>query len=446
MGPNYKKPVEDLPAAADNQNEIAPFIKHNWWEMFQDPVLNSLVQETLAGNKDIQIALARVEEAQAQFKITRADSMPSLNMGFQGTYGTASNDGVIIEQPVQLYTTAPVISYELDIWGKQRRLNQSAKARYFSTKAAKDLTELIVTANVVNAYFLLLTLDAQLEIVKDTLESYGQIVKVYRDRYKAGYIEELDLRRVEADMQSVEVSKIDLERQISQAQSALAVLAGKTPREIVEQQMQRGKKLEEVYLIPNIPEGIPSKVLEKRADVLQAEEQLISANAQIGAARASYFPQISLTGEAGYVSNSLTNLMDAGIWSLAGNLVQPLFEGGKIKAMNKQAEAAYKEALAVYEQTVENAFKDVYDSLNANKMYREIYVAADLQAKAMNRSYKIAADQFKAGLIDTINLLDVKNSYLQAQTALVSARYNQLTAVVNLSKALGGGWNEKDVK
>ncbi|MCL2485600.1 MAG: efflux transporter outer membrane subunit [Endomicrobia bacterium] len=440
MGPNYKKPAMDLPAESNNQTDINPFIKPDWWTMFQDPVLNSLVAEALENNKDLQIALANVEQAQAQFKITKADVMPAANLNLQTTYGTVTPGGAVLSAPVHTYIAEPTISWELDIWGKQRRLNESAKAQYFATTAAKDLTRLALTANVVNAYFLLLTLDAQLNIAKTTVDADNETVRVYRNRYKAGFASELDLRRIEADLESVKASAKDLERQVSEAQSALAVLTGRTPREIVEAKIPRGKKLNEIILIPNIPEGIPSNVLQKRPDVLEAEEQLISANAQIGTAKASYFPNISLTAGAGYASESLSNLFDTGIWSLAGGIVQPLFEGGKIKAQNKKAQAAYKGALASYEKTVENAFKDVYDSLNANRITREVYAAVLRQTQDMQRSYDITKDQYNAGLIDTINLLDVKRNLLQAQMSLASARYSELAAVVSLSKALGGGW------
>ena len=446
MGPDYKKPASEMPAVPADQKQsdadISPYIKADWWTMFQDPELNSLVGEALENNKDLQIALARVLEAQAQFNITGADLWPQVNVDLQASRGNVLGTSVQ-PAPVNAFVAEPTISWEIDLWGKQRRLKESDKAQYFATTAAKDLTRLALTANVVNAYFLILTLDDQLSAAQDMAAADNDIVRVYKDRYNAGLLSMLDLSRVEADAASVEASEKDLERQVLEAQSALAVLVGRTPKEIVEGQIKRGKKLEEIILIPNIPAGIPSSVLEKRPDVLQAEEQLISANAQIGAARASYFPNISLTALFGYVSNSLESLFDNGVWSLAGGLVQPLFEGGKIKAQNKKAEAAYQESLAAYEKAVQSAFKDVYDSLNANRITREVYDSTLQQTQALQKSFDITQDQYNAGYIDTINLLDVKRSLLQAQMSLAQARYNELAAIVSLSKALGGGWNEQ---
>jgi len=437
-----------MPEASENQGDISPFTNSQWWTMFGDDVLNSLVKETLENNKDLQSAMAKVEEARAQLRISRADLMPSIGAGIQGSWGTVTSNGVLIEDPVQSYITGLSASWELDLWGKQRSLTKAAKAQFFVTKAARDLVRLTLEANVVNAYFLVLTLDEQLAAAKSMLDDDEETVKIYKDRYEAGLIAEIDLRRIEADMESVRATYQGLQRQLLEAQSALAVIAGRSPKEIVSGNIQRGKPLDQIILIPEIPEGIPSGILAKRPDVLQAEESLIAANAQIGAARASYFPSISLTGEAGYASDTLTNLITGvgGVWNLAANLMQPIFEGGKIRAQNKAAKAVYKEQLAAYQLIVQNAFKDVYDSLNANKINREVFDSTNKETQDMERSFEIAADQYKAGLIDTINLLDVKRTLLQARMNLASARYGQLTAAVSLSKALGGGWNEQDFK
>ncbi|MCL2888337.1 MAG: efflux transporter outer membrane subunit [Elusimicrobia bacterium] len=443
LGPDYKKPALDLPKNQP-QDGAEIFARPKWWEMFNDNVLNSLVEEGVQNNKDLAAALARVEEAKAQVKITNSALFPSLDFGAQAYYGTVVINNENVTSPVQEYTAAPALSYELDLWGKNRRLSEAAKAEYFSTRAAKDLTYLVLTASVVKTYFLILTLDAQIEIADDTVTADEETVKIYVERYSAGTVSNLDLQRVTADMESVRAAQINLWQQLSEAQTSLAVLLGRTPREIVERQIERGGTLDAQNLAPDVPAGIPSDILQKRPDVAEAEQQLIAANARIGAAKADYFPNISLTGQAGYISGSLTDFVNGsnGIWNIAAGLAQPLFEGGKIRAENKAAKAAYDEALANYEHTVQNAFKDVYDAVNANSYSREIYEAALKQQNAMQTSYDISNDQFAAGLIDTINLLDVKRNLLSARLSLVNARYNELASAVNLSQALGGGWGE----
>ena len=436
LGPTYKRPDMDLPAGAPGDT-FGIFTTAKWWDVFQDPVLDALETEGLAYNQDLQAAIARVDEARADLGLASAEQMPSISAGVQsGREGNNLGSG-------ESQSTAGVsASFELDLWGKYRRLKQSARARLLATEAARDTVRLTLTADIANAYFALRMLDEQQDILQRTLEAREENVRVYQARYKAGYSTEVDLRRVQAEKDSVQAQLHQLSLQREQQETALAVLLGQSPREIIARNIPRGKTIDELYLVPDVPSDLPSDLLERRPDVRSAEEQLIAANANIGAARAAYFPSISLTGTAGFASNALSSLFTggAGVWNIAGNALAPIFEGGKIRAENKKAEAQYREQLANYTKTVQTAFKEAYDALAANRIDRDVYDSYNAQTQAMQRSYELTKKQEDAGLIGVTDLLNVEENLLSAEMNLSSARKNELAAVVNLCKALGGGW------
>lgn len=440
MGPNYKQPELDLPEgqAADN---FSIFTNAKWWEVFQDPVLNQLEADALAYNKDLQAAVARVDQARAAVGIATADQLPSLSAAAEsGRAGNNLGSG-------ETQSTANVsVSFELDLWGKYRRLSEAARAKLLASEASRDTVRLTLTADVAKNYFALRMLDAQLLIARRTLDARKENVRIYTSRYKNGYSTEVDLKRMEANMASVQAQEQQLRLKIAQTETALSVLVGKSPREIIENNTPRGKTLSEITLVPEVPEGIPSDLLARRPDVRTAEGNLIAANANIGAARASYFPSIPLTASAGYASGALDNLFtgSSGVWAIGGQILAPIFEGGKIRAQNKQAEAAYREMLATYEKTVQGAFKEALDAIAANRINREIFDSYKQQTAAMQRSYDLTKKQEDAGLIGVTDLLDVEENLLSAEMNLASARNDELTAIVNLSKALGGGWNVQE--
>ena len=439
MGPNYKQPDIALPSGgADKQ--VSAFTANNWWGVFDDSVLDALEQQALAYNQDLRAAMARVDEARADVNIARADQMPSLSASIQsGRQGNNVGSG---QSTSQAEVSA---SFELDLWGKYRRLSQAARAKLLASEAARDTVRLTLTADVANQYFALRMLDRQLEILQRTLQAREENIRIYEARYKAGYCTEVDLRRVQAAKDSVQAQMQQLSLQREQTETALSVLLGQSPREMIAQSIPRGKTLRELNLVPDVPVDLPSDLLKRRPDVQTAEEQLIAANADIGAARAAYFPSISLTGAAGFASGALTSLFTggAGVWNIAGEALAPIFEGGKIRAQNKKAEAAYREQLANYTKTVETAFKEAYDALTANRINRDIFDSYLAQTQEMQRSYELTKKQEDAGLIGVTDLLDVEENLLSAEMNLSTARKNELSAVVNLCKALGGGWKRR---
>lgn len=441
MGPNYKRPELDLPAERQaDEAQFSVFQNYQWWEMFEDETLNRLEKEALLYNRDLRQAMARVDEARAAVGSAVADQLPTI--GLQGGSGRAGN---YYGSGQTVSSGTVVAAFELDLWGKYRRLSEAARAQLLSTMTGKDTVLLALTAQVANAYFTLRMLDAQLEIAERTLSTRQESVRIYTSRYKAGVIAEVDLRRVEADMYTVAASAKELELNVKTAETALAVLAGRSPRAIAEEGFEKNGHLRDVTVPPDVPAGLPSRFLANRPDVRSAEGQLIAANARIGAARAAYFPDIALTGAAGYASNALDQLFrgTSGLWAFAGQVTQPLFAGGKIISANKAAKAQYAQMLAAYEKTVQEAFKEALDALNANRINRESFDIRVKQTEALRRSYELSKKQEDAGLIGTMELLDVERNLLQAEMSLEAARQAELVGLVNLAKAFGGGWNEQ---
>lgn len=442
MGPNYKRPGADLPQGAD-ASQYSTFTQQNWWTMFDDDVLNQMEDTALKYNWDLQAAIARVDQARAEVTIAEANQLPTLSaVGTTGREGNATGSGESLSR------AGLAASFELDLWGKYRRMKESARSKLLATEAARDTVKLALTADVAKQYFTMLMLDHQIEIAQQTVTARQENVRIYQNRYDAGYATEVDLRRVQANLQGVKADEDNLRLQLSKTETALAVLLGKSPRAIVEEKMTRGKKLNEVTLVPDVPANLPSDLLERRPDVMSAEEQLIAANANIGVARASYFPDISLTAAAGYASNALTSLFTggSGVWSLGADLVSPIFNAGKITAENKKAEAQYREILANYQKTLQLAFKEALDAINSNQMYRQIYDSYLAQTNDMRRSYELTKKQEDAGLIGVTDLLSVEETLLSSEMNLSTARKNELDAVVDLAKALGGGWTSSDIK
>lgn len=440
MGPNYKRPDLELPQESENADDFSVFEKNQWWTMFEDDTLNALETEALTYNKDLQQAIARVDAARAAVGTAVSNQLPTI--GLQGGSGRAGND---YSSGQTLSTGAIVASFELDLWGKYRRLSEAARGDLLSTMAAKDTVLLSLTAEVASSYFTLRMLDAQLEIANRTLETRKESVRIYTSRYNAGYITEVDLRRVEADMYSVQATAKELELNVAKAETALAVLVGRSPRAIVEETISRDGHLRDITVIPDVPTNLPSNLLAKRPDVRSAEGQLIAANARIGAARAAYFPDISLTAAAGFASNQLNQLFrnPSGMWGFAGQVGQPIFAGGALVSQSKAAKARYAEMLAVYEKTVQTAFKETLDALNSNRINREMFDIRKKQTEALRRSYELTKKQEDAGLIGTMELLDVERNLLQSEMSLASARQSELLALINVAKALGGGWDER---
>lgn len=446
MGPDYIRPELMLPIASDNASHSAPFTAADWWKLFDDPTLDRIEQEALDYNRDLKIAMARVDEARALARIAFADRLPAAGIGGDAARGRWTKDGAPQGESRihESYDALGFASFELDLWGKYRRLDEAARAELIATEAGRDAVQLSLTADVAAMYFRLRTLQAQTRIARGQLATYDKTCEVYRKRYRAGYTQELDLRRIEADRLATAALLYQRENEESKAETALAMLLGRSPREIVQGFTEEGKKLEELQVSPRVPENIPSDLLSRRPDINRDEEMLIAANARIGAARAAFFPSITLTGQYGFVSTELQDLFTGGTnaWHIASGITQPIFEGGRLFAFEKAARAHQEQMLAQYEQTVQNAFRETRDALVAGTKTSQVLEASIERSRAMQRSFELSRRQHSRGYISIIDMLDIQRRSLQAELELSAARQGQLDSIIALCRSMGGGWQK----
>ncbi len=411
----------------------------DWSKVFQDQELQGLIRTALQNNYDVRIAAARVLEARAQLGITRADQFPSLSGG-----GNITSQRSVASGPLPAFqqTTGQLnvsASWNLDFWGRYRRATEAQRARLLAQEWAKQAVISSLVANVASGYFQLRELDLELEISKRTLASRSESLKLTAMRTEHGIDTMLDQRQAEQLVYTAAAQVPDLERQIEQQENALSILLGNDPGAI-----PRGMKLTEQPHAPEVPAGLPSALLERRPDVREGEQNLVAANAQIGVARAAYFPQISLTGSGGYQSSALTNLFTgpAGIWTFGGSLVQPIFEGGRLKSNVRLAEAQHQEMLLTYQQTIQGAFRDVSNALVAYRKNREFRIQEEKLTEAARDAAQLSEQRFNAGATDYLEVLTNETNYFSDELTLAQAQFNELQALVQLYQALGGGWQQ----
>jgi multidrug efflux system outer membrane protein len=460
VGPNYKRPSVNVPVtyrgaaadsaqATDKQSEPAkpkqagraPSAQslgdEKWWEVFQDPELQGLIRTALKNNYDVRIAAARVLQAQAQLGITRADQLPSLSAGGNITSQQSPKLGPIPPYELTQGEVAASAAWNLDFWGKYRRATEAARANLLANEWAQKEVMATLVANLATSYFQLRQLDLELEISKRTLGSRSDSLKLTQTLEQHGINSMLDVRQSEQLVYTAATEVPDFERQIAQQENAISILLGNNPGDV-----RRGLKLTEQPHAPEVPAGIPSSLLERRPDVREAEESLIAANAQIGVARAAYFPQISLTGTAGYESPALTNLFTgpAGVWNLAASLTQPIFEGGRLKSNVRLAEAQHEQMDLAYQQTIQGAFRDVSNALVAYQKDREFRIQQEHLLESAQDAARLSRVRFNAGTTDYLEVLTNETNSFTAELGLAQAQGNELVALVQLYQALGGGW------
>jgi multidrug efflux system outer membrane protein len=408
-----------------------------WWEVFQDKELQELIRTALQNNYDVRIAAVRVLEAQAQLGITRADQLPSLGVGGNITSIRNPAVGPIPAYEVTQGQVSAFAAWNLDFWGRYRRATESARATLLANEWAQKEVMATLVASVASSYFLLRQLDLQLEISKRTLSSRQDSLELTKTLEEHGLNTLLDVRQSEQLVYTAASEVPDLERQIALQENAISILLGSNPGEI-----PRGLKLTEQPHAPEVPVGLPSALLERRPDIREAEQNLIAANAQIGVAKSAYFPQISLTANAGYQSAALTDLFTgpAGVWTLAGTLTQPIFEGGRLKSGVRLAEAQNEQLLLAYQQAVQGAFRDVSNALVAYRKNREFRIQQQNLVDSARDAARLSEIRFKAGSTDYLEVLTNETNSFSAELALAQAQGNELSALVQLYQALGGGW------
>ena len=458
VGPNYKRPTVDVPGgyrgAAPSQetpqatsqssedqtkrSAAQSLGEEKWWEVFQDQQLQELIRTALKNNYDVNIAAARILKAQAQLGITRADQLPTFVCRSRGqSTPTIPQNNFTPNTDTSFNVAAASFNWQLDFWGKYRRATEAARANLLAARWAREYVVSTLVSNVAASYFELRALDLQLDISKRTLADRKESLRLTQTLSDGGAGTMIDVRQAEQLVATAAENIPDLERRIEQQENYLSTLLGNNPGPIT-----RGLPLTEQPHAPEVPAGLPSDLLERRPDVLQTEQQLIAANAQIGVAKAAYYPNISLTGNAGYASSALTSLFTgpAGLWAFGGTLMQPIFSGGRIKSGVKYSEAQKQEMLLVYRQTIQQAFRGVSDSLVAYHKDREFREYQQQLTDAAQDAARLSEARYAGGRASYLEVLTNETNYFNAELGLAQARLNELVALVDLYRNLGGGW------
>ena len=445
LAPDYQRPATELPqtwqaAPAQGQNMPA----ERWWTLYRDATLDRLVEEALIYNQDLALATARLDEARALARIVDAEMVPAVDAAFQRDR-TRRSDSTATRFPAppenNNYRAQVNVSYELDLWGKLRNSAQAAQAELLATTAARETVRIALTASVVQSYYALIALDAQVDATRRSLALRQHDFRLQRVRADAGLINDFSLRQLEAEVAAAQAQLPVLESRRSSEELALGVLLGRNPRALLQDGVVRNAG-NAAPAAPVVPPDLPSALLLRRPDIVTAEQQLIAANARIGVVRATLFPSIGLSGFLGSESAALSNLFSgpASIWQLGFGLAQPIFQGGRLFGEIEAVEARQRQALAHYQKTLQTAFREAHDSLVGQVRAREAFDAENARVVALTEAQRLARIRFINGLTSQLELLDAERNLLNAELNRADALRAQRSAVANVVKALGGGW------
>lgn len=431
VGPDYVRPDIKAPDQWNVDYKAAAGLANTqWWKQFGDPVLDNLIETAVRGNLDLKSATAKVDQYLGVLDTTRSQYFPQISAGFNP--GAANTGG----RTTQSYQATLNATWELDLWGKIRRSSEAAQAQIAGSEAGRRAIIMSVVSNVASGYITLRGMDRQLEIAKDTERAYAESLKLFRLRFKHGTISKLELSQADSNHEAAQQAIPSYESLVRQQENLISLLLGRAPGPI-----PRGKTIDEL-LAPGIPAGLPSELLERRPDIIQAEQNLIAANAEIGVAKAAYFPKISLTGALGVSSGDISKLFvpGAGIWSAGGQLAQPLFNFGQTAGQVRQAEAQQQQALYQYQQTILTAFREVEDALIKTTKGREQLEAQRRQVSSLEEYDRLARLQFEAGTSSYLQVLDADRSLFTGRLDKTKTHYDLLVSLISVYKAMGGGW------
>ena len=442
VGPNYQRPAVDTPQSwRFEEKEAKDLANTTWWEQFEDSVLSELIQTSLRENKDLLIATASIEEFLGYYRTTRGNLFPEVSAGASAGMEQVSRLGIPplgggVDFRDDFYEASLNGSWEIDFWGKLRRATEAARADLLSTEEARRTVILTLVTSVASAYVYLRDLDNQLEIAKRTTKTREESYRIFALRFKGGVISELDLYQTKSQYEEALATIPVLEKAIVQQEHALSILLGRNPGAIT-----RGKSIDELKL-PAVPQGLPSDLLARRPDILQAEQDLVAANARIGEARAQYLPTISLTGGLGTSSTQLSDLFTgpAGMWNFATPIAAPIFTAGRISGQVKSAKAVQKQALLRYQQSIQNAFRDVDDALVGQMKTREQLAIQGNQVDSLRKYAHFARLRYDEGYTSYMEVLDAERSLFDSELSYTQTKGDLFQALVNTYKAMGGGW------
>ncbi|HEY6339922.1 MAG TPA: efflux transporter outer membrane subunit [Bryobacteraceae bacterium] len=449
VGPNYHRPAVPTPTtfrgeSPQMQAQSTTFADLPWWEVFHDPRLQQLIRTALKQNYDLQVAMERVTGARAQVGIARSNLFPQLSLdpnfsGGKTVEGAKSN----------IFLLAADMVFQVDLFGRYRRATEAARAQLLASKDAQQTVILTLVSDVASDYFLLCDLDLQLQIAQETVDTQGNSVRLTELRLSHGVGTKLDVLQARQVLDTANAQIPDLERQIGQTEDAISILLGDYPHNIARDtelgvETPTGWKWSET-LPPELPPGLPSALLERRPDIREAEQNLVAANADIGVAKAMFFPQISLSASGGaafghtvFFGSSIPAPL--GVGSYAASLTQPIFEGGALRNNLRYAKAEEREALIGYQQAIQRAFGDVSDALIGYDKYRGVRERQEQTVKDLHESVDLSLLRYRGGTVPYLDVLDSQRSLFQAELTLAQARNNEYQSLVQLYKALGGGW------
>jgi len=450
VGPKYMRPTISVPANFRAPEPLpapqaASVADLKWFEVFKDESLQQLIRTALEQNFDLRDAVARVEQARANLGITRSNQFPQVDASGTLEVTRLSRDGqfplpagfVANQNRNWGEASLNLLSFEVDLWGRLRRATEAARANLLNAEENRKVVVTTLVSDVASDYFNLLQLDYELEISKSTLETRRESLQLVRERQGGGVATLLDLRQAEQLVSSAAQTIPTLQQQMEQTENQITLLLGKNPEGVV-----RGRKFMDQEMPPEVPAGLPSSLLERRPDIRAAEQALIAANANIGVAKAAYFPQLSLSGLLGGQSSQLSSLFSGphSAWSFVPQVTQPIFTAGRLKSNVKLAEAERSSALIQYEKTIQTAFTDVSNALIAHQRTRESRVEQERLVTALQDRTRLAYVRYRGGVDTQLNALDADRDLFQAQLTLAQIRLSELLSVVQLYKALGGGW------
>jgi len=441
VGPKYTRPALDVPSQYRGEGAAQPGSKSvgdlKLQAVYQDEQLQNLIRTALERNYDLRIAAERVIQARAQLGITRADQLPTLGVGASIFSTRQVGNKQIPAIEVEAGSVSANFFWELDFWGKFRKATEAARAELLATEWGRRAVINSLISDVATSYLQLRDIDLQLEITQKTLESRKESLRLTQTLADAGSVSISDVRQAEQLVYTASAAIPPPQQQTAQRENFLSTLLGQNPGPI-----PRGKPLDQQPRLSAVPAGLPSELLERRPDIRQSEQELIAANARIGVAKAALFPSISLTGDAGFQSNALTRLFTgpAGIWSAGASLFQPIFEGGRLRNNVRLTESQQRESLLRYEQTVQNAFRDVSDSLVAYQKTSEAREQQEHLVSAAQDAARLARVRYEAGAAAYLEVLTNETNSYDAELDLSRARLNEMLALVQVYNSLGGGW------
>jgi len=441
MGPDFQKPEVETPAQYRYDSlKVDSVAVLKWWDLFNDPVLDTLIITALRENKDLLIAISRIEEARARLGFTGADQYPKLDIKADARRGNLNAKQLGVEQTGNAFFIGPVLSWEIDFWGKFRRATESARAQLLASEFSLRTVQISLISEVISTYFLMVDYRQRLEIAKNTLVAREKSLNIIQHRFDKGIVAEIDLNQSQIQKEIAAVAIPIFERLSAQTENALRILLGKLPGEV-----EHGYPLHDQLIPPEIPTGLPSDLLVRRPDIAEAEYLLMAQNANIGVAVAKMFPSISLTGLLGIASSDLSTLTDGGAaWSISGGLLGPLFNFNKNTLRVEIEEARTEQALYKYENTILNAIREVEDALIEVETYKRQLAAKQRQFNAAKNAEYLSQQRYDQGVTSYLEVLESQRSSFTAELELSEVKKDYLNAYVKLYKALGGGWVSVD--